>query len=144
MLSGDIPQLREIESYVVSGARSGELRRTQVVVDPLVPMHTTERFDQWYRGVPIYGGAVVLDSERGVPVSAFGTMTPTLDITVDQALDQLGSKVAAMIQNRIRDHIPPQLAESTLERKTVDGRVGDVPLIDTGQLITHITWAVEG
>ena len=96
MLSGDIPQLREIESYVVSGARSGELRRTQVVVDPLVPMHTTERFDQWYRGVPIYGGAVVLDSERGVPVSAFGTMTPTLDITVDPALTADQARTALM------------------------------------------------
>lgn len=63
--------------------------------------------------------------------------------TAEQALDALGAKVAGWMQKRIADGIPPQLKPETLKRKTVNGAVGDVPLVDTGQLKSSIAWLVE-
>lgn len=63
--------------------------------------------------------------------------------TAAQALDALGAKVSGWMQKRIADGIPPQLKAETLKRKTVNGAVGDVPLVDTGQLKSAITWVVE-
>ena len=97
-LSTDIALLRQAESYVVAGSRSGALHRTQVVIDPLVPTHTTERYDQSYQGVPIYGASLVLDSERGLPVSAFGTMVPDLTLRVDPTLTSSQATAALVRQ----------------------------------------------
>lgn len=58
-------------------------------------------------------------------------------ITEDQALDQLGAKVAGMVQTRISQGIPPALAQATIDRKK-----SSVPLVDTGQLRSAITWQV--
>ena len=54
------------------------------------------------------------------------------------ALELLGAKVAAMIQNRIAEGIGPALKPETVERKG-----SSVPLVDTGQLRSSITWKVE-
>jgi hypothetical protein len=56
-----------------------------------------------------------------------------------KGMDLLGLYLVGEIQDRISDHIPPPLAESTIERKG-----SDTPLIDTGQLRSSITHAVEG
>ncbi len=61
-------------------------------------------------------------------------------ITPEQALAQLGAKVASMCQARIVAGIAPPLAASTLRRKK--GKT--TPLILTGQLRSSITYAVEG
>lgn len=58
-------------------------------------------------------------------------------ITEAQALDQLGAKVTGLIQTRMSQGIPPALAQSTIDRKK-----SSVPLIDTGQLRSSITWEV--
>lgn len=59
-------------------------------------------------------------------------------LTPDQALGQIGAKVAAMIQQRIRDGLAPPLAASTLRRK----KNKSTPLILTGQLRSSVTWAL--
>ena len=61
-------------------------------------------------------------------------------ITEDQALAQLGAKVAAWCQARIVAGISPALAPSTIERKGNK----TTPLVLTGQLKSSITYAVEG
>ena len=61
-------------------------------------------------------------------------------ITEEQALSQLGAKVAAWCQARIAAGISPPLAESTLARK----KNKSTPLILTGQLRASITYAVDG
>ena len=63
--------------------------------------------------------------------------------TVAEALAILGEKIKSDVQQRITEGIPPALSSMTLEHKTVNGRVGDVPLIDTGQLRQSITYVVE-
>lgn len=61
----------------------------------------------------------------------FGTLTK------HQALSVLGAKFASDVKARIRAHIPPELDESTVQRKG-----SSTPLIDTGQLIRAISHKV--
>lgn len=58
--------------------------------------------------------------------------------TLPVALDRLGAKVAALLQNRIARGIDPPNAASTVARKG-----SSKPLVDTGQLRASITWKVE-
>lgn len=59
------------------------------------------------------------------------------ELTADQALDQLGAKVAAMCQNRIAEGISPALHPDTIAKKG-----SSTPLVDTGQLRSSIAWKV--
>ena len=59
------------------------------------------------------------------------------ELTADQALDQLGAKVASWCQVRIAEGIAPALHPDTIERKG-----SSTPLVDTGQLRSSITWKV--
>ena len=63
-------------------------------------------------------------------------------ITAEQALEQTGAKVVSWVQRTITSQIPPPLAPATLAKKTVNGRVGNVPLVNTGQLKSSITYVV--
>lgn len=62
-----------------------------------------------------------------------GTITP------DQALQQLGARVASWMQTRISDGIAPALKDATVKAKG-----SSTPLVDTGQLFASVTWAVDG
>lgn len=59
-------------------------------------------------------------------------------MTADQALSQLAARYVGEIQQRIADGINPPLEQSTIDRKG-----SDVPLIDTGQLRSAISWVLE-
>lgn len=59
-------------------------------------------------------------------------------ITPEQAVERFGLWVKGEIQKRIAQGIPPPLAESTIEKKG-----SSVPLVDTGQLRSSITFKVE-
>lgn len=67
-------------------------------------------------------------------------MSGKLDI--DQVVGLIGEKALSDVKQTIDDGIEPPLAASTLMRKTVDGRVGSTPLIDSGQLKAALTVAV--
>lgn len=58
--------------------------------------------------------------------------------TRDQALNILGLTWAAGMQKRMADRIPPELSPATIKAKG-----SDVPLIDTGQLRSAITYSVK-
>lgn len=58
-------------------------------------------------------------------------------ITKERALELLGQKFVAGIQARIAKGIPPELKEETIRRKK-----SSVPLIDTGQLRSSVTFEV--
>lgn len=57
--------------------------------------------------------------------------------TLRVGLDRIGMKVAAMMQKRIAAGIEPPNAASTVARKG-----SSMPLVDTGQLRSSITWVV--
>lgn len=56
-----------------------------------------------------------------------------------RALALLGEEAVGLIKSRISDGIPPPNAPATIARKG-----SSTPLIDTGQLLGAITYAVEG
>ena len=58
-------------------------------------------------------------------------------IEVDQALGLLGAWGVSAVQRRIRMGLPPPLRPATVAAKG-----SSAPLIDTGQLIQGVTWAV--
>jgi hypothetical protein len=64
-------------------------------------------------------------------------------LSVESALAILGEQIQSDIVNTINSGIPPELAESTLRAKTVNGKVGDTPLVDSGQLKQSIRYKVE-
>lgn len=59
------------------------------------------------------------------------------------ALKRIGAWGAAKVRARIRAKIDPPLKPETIRRKTVDGKKGDVPLVDTSHLINSVSWELE-
>lgn len=60
-------------------------------------------------------------------------------IDAQGALGRLGIFAVSLIKDRIvNEHIPPPLAQSTIEAKTRNGKSGEVPLVDTGQMLNSI------
>jgi len=81
-----ISDLRRWDPLVTEGSRSGTLRRRSIERDPMLPLRTVERFEQYYHGVRMWGADVVRDSEEGVPLSIFGVLSPDLTLSADPTL----------------------------------------------------------
>lgn len=60
------------------------------------------------------------------------------DVDVKTGLDAIGAKAAADVKKTITDGLSPPNAPSTVAAKG-----SSKPLVDTGQLVGSITWAVE-
>lgn len=60
-----------------------------------------------------------------------------------QGLELLGLATVGEIQERISRGIPPPLSETRIRQKTVQGREGYIPLIDTGHFRSSITHVVK-
>jgi bacillolysin len=82
----DFVDLRIWDAFVTDGVRGGTLRRRSVTQDPALLSRTVERFDQFHQDVRIWGADIVRDSERGVPVSIFGVLSPELALSVDPSI----------------------------------------------------------
>ena len=91
-----VAELRTWDAFVTDGSRSGSLRLRRVDRDPLLPARLVERFDQFHDGVRIWGADVVRDSERGVPLSIFGELSPTLQLSTDPAISEDGARTALL------------------------------------------------
>lgn len=78
--------LRRWDAYVTQRERSGELRRRLVDRDPALPSRTVERFEQFHRGVRIWGAEIVRDSEGTLARAIFGAVAPDLDLPVTPSL----------------------------------------------------------
>lgn len=72
--------------------RTGELRVRRTQEDTLLPSRTHVRLTQLHRGVPVYGGELVRQTDGATPVSVFGTLYEGIDLdprptlTPDQAV----------------------------------------------------------
>jgi len=64
-------------------------------------------------------------------------------MSLTKGLGLLGEKVQGDIKRWMKSGIPPPLADSTINAKTVAGKKKTVPLIDTGQLWGSITYVVR-
>jgi len=65
-------------------------------------------------------------------------------IDIEQALGLLGAWAAAAVKKTITSQmVTPRLADSAAGRRTIARKGSSVTLVDTGQLLNSITWAVE-
>src|SRR4029077_6222846 len=61
-------------------SNDGDLRPRRTTPAPLLAGRSHERFDQYYKGVPVYGGDISRQTDRGATVSVFGTIYPSIDL----------------------------------------------------------------
>ncbi|MCC7418240.1 MAG: peptidase M4 family protein [Acidobacteria bacterium] len=85
--SSGVRQMRELDGQIDAMIRSRELRPWKTSPDSLLAGRVHERFDQFHRGVRIWGADVARQSKDGITVSAFGTVYPALDLDVNPTLD---------------------------------------------------------
>jgi thermolysin len=79
--AANIDALRDWDIRVDRMARSGDLRRLDEHEDTLMPGRRHERLEQLYQGVPVWGGDIARQTDRGSTVSIFGSLYE--GITVD-------------------------------------------------------------
>jgi len=85
--------LRAWDRRVAADLRSGDLRRRSVRADTLVAGHSHERFDQYVRGVRVYGADLARQrNAAGQTVSLFGTLYEAIAVDTTPALAQDAAK----------------------------------------------------
>jgi bacillolysin len=99
-IAASSPQaLRQWDAATQSMLRSGELRVRQVRDDTQLPGRVTERADQYYRGVRVFGADVSRQmDDKGVVLSMFGNVYTGIDIAPEPSLtsDTVKARVAAL------------------------------------------------
>lgn len=88
--------LRSRDTNISQAVRVGRLRAHRVDTDAALPQRVVERYDQFHDGVRIWGADIVRDSERGVPMSIFGTPFLDLMLSVDPAVSERAAREALM------------------------------------------------
>jgi thermolysin len=78
--ASSLAELRPWDAAVTQMARSGDLRLRTVSDDTLLAGRSHERFDQFYKGVRVFGADVTRQMDGTLPVSVFGQIYPTLNI----------------------------------------------------------------
>ena len=80
-------ELRDWAPRIDSLRRSGDLRLRIRRDDPLVAGRTHERYDQFHRGVRVFGADVAEQLSGGQVVSAFGNVYEGIDVDTSPAID---------------------------------------------------------
>jgi hypothetical protein len=78
--------------------RSGDLVVERVRADTMIPGRTHERLAQLHRGVPIFGGVLLLQSDASGPLTVFGTHHEAIGVDVTPRL--AGREVEARLAAR--------------------------------------------
>ena len=78
--TADIAGLRRWDAWVDAMARTDALVLRGHRADRQVPGRTHESFTQYHLGVPVHGGGVSRQLDRGVTVSIFGTVHRSIDV----------------------------------------------------------------
>ena len=75
------PTVQDWDRTVTDMVRRGQLRSREVVDDTLMAGRTHERFDEYYRGVRVFGGNTVRQMAGSQAVSIFSQLHP--DVSLD-------------------------------------------------------------
>ena len=87
IVSASPQALREWDGRTESMLRSGELRMRRVRADTQMPGRVTERADQYYRGVRVFGADIARSlDDQGIVHSVFGNVYSGIDLSVDPKL----------------------------------------------------------
>jgi bacillolysin len=79
-------ELRSLNMLLESMVRDGNLRLRKIQDDPMVPGHRTERYDQYFKGVRVWGADLVRVVAADVPQTMFGMLAGGISISVDPKL----------------------------------------------------------
>ena len=104
--------VREWDAVTSAMFRSGELRVRQVRGDTLLAGQLTERADQYYRGVRVFGADIARQVDaRGAVQSIFGSVYPGIDIATDPVLDEdaVRARVEALAAQPQAESAVPEL-----------------------------------
>jgi thermolysin len=106
---GQGPELRAWDAQIERLTASGDLRLLRTQDDLLLPGRRHERYTQLYRGVPIFGGEVVRQSDAAGAISVFGTYHPDVQVDVRPTLS--ASQAAAIVARvgQVRPGSEPEL-----------------------------------
>lgn len=80
--------LREWDTRLTSMERAHDLRLRTVQVDTLVPGRSHERYDQYYQGVPVFGGEVVRETDGAVTLSVTASLYSGINLDTNPALSE--------------------------------------------------------
>jgi Zn-dependent metalloprotease len=78
--------LREWDDRVATMERTRELRLRTTQVDTLLPGRTHERLDQYYKGVPVFGGEAVRETDGKVTLSVTAALYSGVDVDTSPVL----------------------------------------------------------
>lgn len=88
-----LADLRDWERRLAGDIRSGDLRRRSVREDTLIAGRWHERFDQYHRGVRVYGGDIARQrTTLGQTLSVFGTLYDGITVDTSPALSQADAR----------------------------------------------------
>ena len=86
------PEAGSWDGRIQALVSSGELRLRQVRADTLLPGRRHERFAQVYRGLRVFGGELVRQSDDAGVVSVFGTFYEGIELDVRPTLSAAGAR----------------------------------------------------
>ena len=92
-----VSELRGWDSLVDQMIRENDLVLRAAHDDRSVPDRRHERLGQYYRGVPVYGGAVSRQTARGVTVSMFGSVYTQIDLEPTATVSE--EEATAILEN---------------------------------------------
>ena len=121
----NVAVLRRWDAWVDSMARSDALVLAGRRSDNGIPGRTHESFAQYHLGVPVYGGGVSRQLDRGVTVSIFGTLHESIEI------DTLPNLSAAEVAERLEAEAGASLVLGLLPTLTI------FPLPDGSYALTY-------
>ena len=92
----DVDELRQRDAEIDGMLRTGDLVQVSLLEDERLPGREHEYAAQFFQGVPVFGGGVSRQFDRGVTISLFGTLHQGLD--VDTAPGLSAAEAAARLE----------------------------------------------
>ena len=107
----DVDELRRWDATIDSLTRIGDLVEMSLIEDERLPGREHQYVAQFFQGVPVFGGGISRQFERGVTVSLFGTLHQGLDIATTPVLTaaEAGARIEAQTGATLEYGLPPEL-----------------------------------
>ena len=105
------PELRSWNTLLERMIRDGDLRLRKIQDDPMLSGHRSERYDQYFKGVRVWGADVVRVVADGVPQTVFGMLAGAITIRVDPRLldEDLAARFSTIAGSQGRVLSSPEL-----------------------------------
>ena len=115
-------ELRDWSPRIDSLRRSGDLRLRIRREDLLVTGRTHERYDQYHRGVRVFGADIAEQLNGGQVVSTFGTVYDGIDVDTSPAIDAERAREIVEARAGRRDRPRPRARDPAARRAATRSR----------------------